>query len=191
MQASLPPGWEMRNDPATGHFYFIDHNTKTTTWLDPRRSENEDPSSQNFGKATEVSEETNVSNHLTESLHTIDNIKNEFEKLIPRINSFDGVERNLEFRFLMESLEQLTLKLDNVESYSDKNIRDARKSAINLIQNGIKLLEEKLKNNAETSSQLVEYTPPVIDSHDSAIKNDEQVSSETSSTFDTNGVEEV
>ena len=33
----LPPGWEMRRDPTTGWNYFIDHNTKTTTWEDPRR----------------------------------------------------------------------------------------------------------------------------------------------------------
>jgi E3 ubiquitin-protein ligase NEDD4 len=31
----LPSGWEMRLRP-TGHVYFVDHNTKTTTWDDPR-----------------------------------------------------------------------------------------------------------------------------------------------------------
>ncbi|KAJ3355309.1 hypothetical protein HDU83_003604 [Entophlyctis luteolus] len=32
---SLPPGWEQRT-VADGRQYFIDHNTRTTTWLDPR-----------------------------------------------------------------------------------------------------------------------------------------------------------
>ena len=32
----LPPGWEMIFDHATGWPYFVDHNTKTTTWEDPR-----------------------------------------------------------------------------------------------------------------------------------------------------------
>ena len=32
----LPPGWEMIFDNATGWPYFIDHNTQTTTWEDPR-----------------------------------------------------------------------------------------------------------------------------------------------------------
>ncbi|BFZ21220.1 hypothetical protein BsWGS_24259 [Bradybaena similaris] len=32
----LPPGWEMRLDSASGIPYFIDHNSKTTTWNDPR-----------------------------------------------------------------------------------------------------------------------------------------------------------
>lgn len=31
----LPSGWEMRLNP-TGKVYFVDHNTKTTTWNDPR-----------------------------------------------------------------------------------------------------------------------------------------------------------
>ncbi|KAJ1979372.1 hypothetical protein H4R34_002850 [Dimargaris verticillata] len=31
----LPTGWEMRLT-STGHVFFVDHNTKTTTWDDPR-----------------------------------------------------------------------------------------------------------------------------------------------------------
>jgi E3 ubiquitin-protein ligase NEDD4 len=33
---SLPPGWEERYTPE-GRPYFVDHNTRTTTWVDPRR----------------------------------------------------------------------------------------------------------------------------------------------------------
>ncbi|CAN6905382.1 hypothetical protein HID58_082586 [Brassica napus] len=33
--APLPPGWEKRADAVTGKSYFIDHNTKTTTWSHP------------------------------------------------------------------------------------------------------------------------------------------------------------
>ena len=32
---ALPPGWEERVDPATGRKYYVDHNTKTTTWRCP------------------------------------------------------------------------------------------------------------------------------------------------------------
>jgi E3 ubiquitin-protein ligase NEDD4 len=32
----LPPGWEQRHTPE-GRVYFVDHNTRTTTWVDPRR----------------------------------------------------------------------------------------------------------------------------------------------------------
>lgn len=33
--APLPPGWEKRSDAVTGKIYFIDHNTRTTTWNHP------------------------------------------------------------------------------------------------------------------------------------------------------------
>jgi E3 ubiquitin-protein ligase NEDD4 len=34
----LPPGWEQRVTPE-GRAYFVDHNTRTTTWVDPRRQQ--------------------------------------------------------------------------------------------------------------------------------------------------------
>ncbi|KAL8232512.1 hypothetical protein R6Q57_002290 [Mikania cordata] len=33
--APLPPGWEKRSDVVTGKSYYIDHNTRTTTWNHP------------------------------------------------------------------------------------------------------------------------------------------------------------
>lgn len=32
----LPPGWEIKVDPQTGWPFFVDHNSRTTTWNDPR-----------------------------------------------------------------------------------------------------------------------------------------------------------
>ncbi|KAF2840823.1 E3 ubiquitin-protein ligase pub1 [Patellaria atrata CBS 101060] len=34
----LPAGWEQRHTPE-GRAYFVDHNTRTTTWVDPRRTQ--------------------------------------------------------------------------------------------------------------------------------------------------------
>lgn len=34
----LPAGWEQRSTPE-GRAYFVDHNTRTTTWVDPRRQQ--------------------------------------------------------------------------------------------------------------------------------------------------------
>ncbi|XP_063910896.1 uncharacterized protein LOC135128030 isoform X2 [Zophobas morio] len=36
LQDNLPPGWECKIDGLTGKQYYINHNTKTTTWDDPR-----------------------------------------------------------------------------------------------------------------------------------------------------------
>jgi protein KIBRA len=33
---SLPPGWEEMVDAETGQTFFVDHNTRTTSWVDPR-----------------------------------------------------------------------------------------------------------------------------------------------------------
>jgi hypothetical protein len=33
---TLPPNWEELIDSTTGRQYFVDHNTKTTSWVDPR-----------------------------------------------------------------------------------------------------------------------------------------------------------
>lgn len=37
-QGPLPSGWEQRFTPE-GRPYFVDHNTRTTTWVDPRRQQ--------------------------------------------------------------------------------------------------------------------------------------------------------
>jgi len=34
--SELPPGWEMIFDKNTGWPYFVDHNTRQTSWEDPR-----------------------------------------------------------------------------------------------------------------------------------------------------------
>lgn len=46
----LPPGWEIKVDPQTGWPFFVDHNSRTTTWNDPRvppEGPKETPSSAN------------------------------------------------------------------------------------------------------------------------------------------------
>ena len=32
----LPPGWEQRLDQRSGKIFYVDHNTCTTQWVDPR-----------------------------------------------------------------------------------------------------------------------------------------------------------
>ncbi|KAI9883191.1 MAG: hypothetical protein M1823_005048 [Watsoniomyces obsoletus] len=47
----LPPGWEQRSTPE-GRPYFVDHNTRTTTWVDPRRQQYIRMYAQNANNAT-------------------------------------------------------------------------------------------------------------------------------------------
>ncbi|CAH8488772.1 unnamed protein product [Schistosoma turkestanicum] len=32
----LPPNWELKFDAASGHWFYINHEEKTTSWDDPR-----------------------------------------------------------------------------------------------------------------------------------------------------------
>lgn len=47
----LPAGWEQRHTPE-GRAYFVDHNTRTTTWVDPRRQQYIRMYGQNAGNQT-------------------------------------------------------------------------------------------------------------------------------------------
>lgn len=47
----LPAGWEQRYTPE-GRSYFVDHNTRTTTWVDPRRQQYVRMYGQNENQAT-------------------------------------------------------------------------------------------------------------------------------------------
>lgn len=38
-EAPMPPGWEQATCPKTGVNYFIDHLSKSTTFVDPRLAE--------------------------------------------------------------------------------------------------------------------------------------------------------
>lgn len=35
IEGPLPPGWEKRKDPTTNKAFYIDHNTRKTTWDHP------------------------------------------------------------------------------------------------------------------------------------------------------------
>lgn len=37
-QKLLPAGWDMYIDPVTGWPVYVDHNTRSTSWQDPRHS---------------------------------------------------------------------------------------------------------------------------------------------------------
>lgn len=45
----LPPNWEQAIDPASNRYYYVDHNSKTTTWLNPLDQEAKPEISQCIG----------------------------------------------------------------------------------------------------------------------------------------------
>ena len=49
----LPPGWAMSVAP-NGKIFYIDHNTKATTWEDPRKTRNRSLSVRDLPRASEL-----------------------------------------------------------------------------------------------------------------------------------------
>uniref|UniRef100_A0A0B6ZA51 BAG domain-containing protein n=1 Tax=Arion vulgaris TaxID=1028688 RepID=A0A0B6ZA51_9EUPU len=69
-----------------------------------------------------------------------------------QVNTFKGVKKDKEYRYLEEMLTRSLLKLDSVESGSYESVRQARKQAVRYIEAAIGLLELKsLASVAETS----------------------------------------
>lgn len=64
----LPPGWEMLFDHRTGWPYFVDHNTHTTTWEDPRMKNHIMPHYQ--PKVMEIPVKHESSRQLQQQSHT-------------------------------------------------------------------------------------------------------------------------
>ena len=56
----LPAGWEQRHTPE-GRAYFVDHNTRTTTWVDPRRQQYIRMYGQNAGSGNSTIQQQPVS----------------------------------------------------------------------------------------------------------------------------------
>ena len=64
---SLPSGWEIRKDPATGRIFYVDHNTKTTHWKPPLEAVGGKTIQSSTPERSEVRGATGIS--LTSSLH--------------------------------------------------------------------------------------------------------------------------
>ncbi|XP_064652621.1 BAG family molecular chaperone regulator 3-like [Lineus longissimus] len=48
----LPPGWEMFIDRGTGWPFFVDHNSRTTSWQDPRKSRSQGDYNNPYGSTS-------------------------------------------------------------------------------------------------------------------------------------------
>ena len=86
----------------------------------------------------------------------------ELEKLAM---SFNGETGGKEYLFLSESLMDLLLKLDLIESNGVKEVRDARRSAVVMIQEVLSLLESRaVKRRDEVGSQAADGDISVVGS---------------------------
>ena len=77
--SSLPPGWESRTDTTTGRTFYIDHNTRTTSWSLPEQATpSEPPSTPSSAESSRVNSPENGAGQ---------------SKLLSRLNSGQGLRQ--------------------------------------------------------------------------------------------------
>lgn len=145
----LPPNYEMKIDPATGWPFFIDHATRTTSWNDPRYVQNSA-----HGYASPAAQQPvhvpapaphppsdNVMNMNDPRLQKISAISSSASSLERELISLRGGKGTREFLALEERLTRLLLDLDAIDALGDDNVRAARKSAVDRVQNLLRALD--------------------------------------------------
>ncbi|RUS71437.1 hypothetical protein EGW08_020798, partial [Elysia chlorotica] len=158
----LPQGWEMRFDSVSGWPYFIDHNTRNTTWQDPRLHmtmpmPSPSPASMPQQQAPPAEQGTPPPQQAPQSpeekaYEIINNIMREVRNLEDEVNSFQGTKRDKQYKYLEEMMTRSLLKTDSVEAGSNDDIRQARKQTVRMIEAALNLLELKALA-AETKTQ--------------------------------------
>ncbi|PVD32632.1 hypothetical protein C0Q70_08075 [Pomacea canaliculata] len=106
----------------------------------------EQPPQQQPPTAKEVPKQQTVEERAFE---IIDSVMKEVKSLEENVNSFKGLKKDRECKYLEEMLTRNLLKLDSVEANGHENIRQARKNAVRMIEAALDLLELKAHANAQ------------------------------------------
>lgn len=84
-------------------------------------------------------------------------IQKDVSELMIQVEQFSGKPRDKQYLYLDEMLTRNLIKLDNIDTQGQENIRSARKEAIKCIEKCISLLESKASANVgETPKQQME-----------------------------------
>ena len=222
---NLPQYWEMKRDPSTGWPFFVDHVSRSTTWLDPRwrhattspniyypSSRQSDHRHDTYGwgphqtdmltqgrvhatpytptstgqpesvtantrpqtaiprspeaetnkirnegtnakdaKGKEDNANQSDSNGLSKAeiencLAAVEGVRQRAEQLRERTETFTGVRGSKEYLFVDETLLALLLELDRVDAMGCAVIRQARRSAVLMVQELQSTLESRAAN---------------------------------------------
>ncbi|XP_070535156.1 BAG family molecular chaperone regulator 3-like [Ptychodera flava] len=98
----------------------------------------------------------------------IEKIMEDTKHLLEQVENFHGNKKDKQYLYLEEFLTRNLLKLDNIESNGNEEIRNARRNAVVHVQKCIEILEQKVANPS-ARNQLIE------DAGDKGIRQDEAV----------------
>nr|CAH8823301.1 unnamed protein product [Trichobilharzia regenti] len=163
---SLPPGWEMRFDSRTGRWYFVDHNTRSTQWEhpvtnkayspQPTRNVNINSHNNNDNNGDQDCEQQAANVNISNCESVIADVISKARALQPEINRFEGSPRSKEYRYLMESMEQMILNLDALNMDGNEDYRSMRKDAVREIQQLIEMLDYRSQISTTQNGQQQE-----------------------------------
>lgn len=97
----------------------------------------------------------------------IQSIQKDVSELMNQVEKFSGLHRDKQYLYLDEMLTRNLIKLDNIDTQGQENIRQARKEAIKCIEKCIAILDAKAAANSSSQKQsetteVVEESPPSI-----------------------------
>ena len=117
---------------------------------DSNESTHDNPAVLAKDSQTPVSSQPEDGSSKLSTLAQIARLSEQAKELQNLAMSFAGVSGSKEYLFLSESLMDILLKLDLIESNGVKEVRDARRSAVVMIQEVLGLLESRaMKNQTE------------------------------------------
>ncbi|KAK9885124.1 hypothetical protein WA026_010639 [Henosepilachna vigintioctopunctata] len=109
------------------------------------KTEKEEPKSQETSKP-----------QVPGKLDPIDQIKSiqkDVSELMTQVDQFKGKPKDKHYLYLDEMLTRNLIKLDNIDTQGQENIRQARKEAIKCIEKCISILESKANSNVSSEPQ--------------------------------------
>ena len=83
---------------------------------------------------------------------------NTVQDLEAKVNVFNGLKVDKEYKYLEEMLTRCLIQLDAVEAGDHDKIRQARKQAVRMIQTALDLLELKAQAYAQNNEQQTELS---------------------------------
>lgn len=89
----------------------------------------------------------------------IQEIQKEVSSLLSQVEQFNGKYRDKQYLYLDEMLTRYMIKLDNIDTQGQDNIRSARKEAIKCIERAIGVLETKASGGNKAINENMEIEP--------------------------------
>ncbi|XP_044253700.1 BAG domain-containing protein Samui-like isoform X2 [Tribolium madens] len=106
----------------------------------------------------------------TNPIDIIQSIQKDVSELMSQVEKFNGIPRDKQYLYLDEMLTRNLIKLDNIDTQGQENIRQARKEAIKCIEGCIGILEAKAAANVSQTEQKVGETPETKEESQQAVE---------------------